>query len=297
MIGFHEQLLQYVVTGVTTGAIYALLAVGFVVIYNVTGVINFAQGESAMLGALLMVQFSSRLALPLPLALLLSLILVTAIGALLYGLAIRPARHASPASLIIITIGASIALRGAALMIWGTNSYLLPAFTPSPPLRLGSAVLRSQSLWVMGTTLVAVTGLFFFFQRTMAGKAMRACAVNRLAAQLMGISQVQMGVLAFGLGAALGAVAGAVIAPITYATYDMGTMLGLKGFVAAIIGGLTNPWGAVAGGLLLGVLEAVGAGVISSGAKDAIAFAVLVAILLFRPSGLMGGRQPAYGGL
>lgn len=297
MIGFHEQLLQYVVTGVTTGAIYALLAVGFVVIYNVTGVINFAQGESAMLGALLMVQFSSRLALPLPLSLLLSLILVTAIGALLYGLAIRPARHASPASLIIITIGASIALRGAALMIWGTNSYLLPAFTPSPPLRLGSAVLRSQSLWVMGTTLVAVTGLFFFFQRTMAGKAMRACAVNRLAAQLMGISQVQMGVLAFGLGAALGAVAGAVIAPITYATYDMGTMLGLKGFVAAIIGGLTNPWGAVAGGLLLGVLEAVGAGVISSGAKDAIAFAVLVAILLFRPSGLMGGRQPAYGGL
>jgi branched-chain amino acid transport system permease protein len=297
VISFHEQLLQYVVTGVTTGAIYALLAVGFVVIYNVTGVINFAQGESAMLGALLMVQFSSRLAWPLPVAFLLTLILVTAIGALLYGLAIRPARGASPASLIIITIGASIALRGAALMIWGTNSYLLPAFTPSPPLRLGSAVLRSQSLWVMGTTLVAVTGLYFFFQRTMAGKAMRACAVNRLAAQLMGISQVQMGALAFGLGAALGAVAGTVIAPITYATYDMGTMLGLKGFVAAIIGGLTNPWGAVAGGLLLGVLEAVGAGVISSGAKDAIAFAVLVAILLFRPSGLMGGRSPAYGGL
>jgi branched-chain amino acid transport system permease protein len=290
-------MLQYVVTGVTTGAIYALLAIGLVVIYNVTGVINFAQGESAMLGALLMVQFSSRMALPLPLALLLTLLLVTTLGALLYGLAIRPARDASPVTLIIITIGASIALRGGALMIWGTNSYPLRAFTVTPPIRLGSAVLRSQSLWIMGTGLVAVTSLYLFFQHTMAGKAMRACAVNRLAARLMGISQGRMGVLSFGLGAALGAAAGAVIAPITYATYDMGTMLGLKGFVAAIMGGLTNPWGAVAGGLLLGVLEAVGAGVISSGAKDAIAFAVLVGILLFRPSGLIGPRRHAYGGL
>lgn len=296
-MNFYHQLLQYIVTGVTTGAIYALLAIGFVVIYNVTGIINFAQGESAMLGALLMVALHTRLELPLPLALSVTVIAIAALGALIYQAAIRPAARAAPVTLIMITIGASIALRGGALMIWGTDSYPLPAYTPGPPIRLWSAVMSLQSFWVLGTALVAVAGLYLFFQHTLLGKAMRACSVNPLASQLMGISHRRMGMASFALGAALGAAAGAVIAPITYATYDMGTILGLKGFVAAVIGGLSNPWGAVVGGLLLGVLETSGAGLISSGAKDAIAFAVLLAILFFRPSGLLGGRRPAYGGL
>ncbi len=294
---FQDQLLQYVVTGLTTGAIYALLAVGLVAIYNVTGIINFAQGESAMLGALIMVSLRSKLDLPLPLAFVLTAGVVAAVGAILHWLVIRPARNASTITLIIITIGASIAIRGAALVVWGTDSYLLPAFTRGRPIQLWSAMVRLQSLWVLGTALVSVAGLYLFFQHTMLGKAVRACAVNRLAAQLMGISHDRMATLSFALGGALGAAAGAVIAPITYATYDMGAMLGLKGFVAAIMGGLTSSLGAVAGGFLLGVLEATGVGLISSGAKDAIAFAVLLVILFFRPSGLFGTRQDVHGGL
>ena len=294
---FKDQLLQYVVTGLTTGAIYALLAVGFVAIYNVTGIINFAQGESAMLGALLMVTLQGRMGLPLALAFVSTVVIVAAVGAALHRLAIQPARNASRVTMIIITIGASIVIRGAALIVWGTDSYVLPAFTRGRPIRVWSAVVQTQSLWVLGATLVSVIGLYLFFRHTTLGKAVRACAVNRLAARLMGVSYDRMGTLSFTLGAVLGAVAGAVIAPLTYATYDMGAMLGLKGFVAAIMGGLTSSPGAVAGGLLLGVLEATGAGLISSGAKNAIAFAVLLVILFFRPGGLFGARQDAHGGL
>lgn len=292
---FEQQLLQYILTGVTTGAIYALLALGFVAIYNVTGIINFAQGESAMLGALLMVTLRSRWNMPLPVAVPITVAAGAALGVLLYRLAIYPARQASPMTLIIITIGASITIRGGALMAWGTDSYPLPAFTQGEPLSLLGVVVRHQSLWVLSAGLVAVVGLYFFFQHTLLGKAVRACAVNRLAARLMGISHERMGALSFALGGALGALAGAVIAPITYATYDMGVMLGLKGFVAAILGGLTQTWGAVAGGLLLGVLESTGAGLISSGAKDAIAFGILLVVLLVRPNGLFGGRGQRLG--
>lgn len=296
-MAFQDQLLQYVVTGLTTGAIYALLGVGFVAIYNVTGIINFAQGETAMLGALLMVSLNGHMGLPLALAFALTVVIVAAIGATLHRLAIRPARNASTVALIIITIGASIAIRGIALVAWGTNSYSLPAFTGGRPLHLWTAVVLPQSLWVLGTAFVSVTGLYLFFRHTMLGKAVRACAVNRLAARLMGVNHDQMGTLSFALGAAMGAVAGAVIAPLTYATYDMGAMLGLKGFVAAILGGLASAPGAVAGGLLLGVLEATGAGLISSGAKNAIAFAILLIILFFRPGGLFATRRDASGGL
>lgn len=293
----REQLLQYVVSGLTTGAIYALIALGFVAIHNVTGVINFAQGESAMLGALLMVSLHGALRIPLAPAFLLAVVAVALAGVALQRLVIRPARNASTITLIIITIGASIAIRGMALVVWGTDPYSLPAFTPAPPIRLGGAVVRTQSLWVVGVMLASVLALYAFFQHTLLGKALRACSVNRLAARLMGINQDQMAALSFALGGALGGAAGAVIAPITYATYDMGAMLGLKGFVAAIIGGLTSMPGAVAGGLLLGVLETAGAGLISSGAKDAIAFAILLLVLLIRPSGLLGARQDTRGGL
>lgn len=296
-MGIQAQLLQYIVTGLTTGAIYALLALGFVAVYNVTGIINFAQGESAMLGAMLMVWLSNGMGVPLPLAFVGTVAAVAFLGATLHRLAIRPAREASAVTLIIITIGASIVLRGTALVAWGTESYALPAFTPGQPAQLGSAVVRLQSLWVLGTTLAAVAGLSLFFRYTALGKAVRACAVNRLAARLMGIRHDRMATFSFALGGALGAAAGAVIAPITYATYDMGALLGLKGFVAAVIGGLTSSLGAVAGGFLLGVLEALGAGLISSGAKDAISFAVLLAILFFRPGGLFGTQQDSHGGL
>jgi branched-chain amino acid transport system permease protein len=152
-------------------------------------------------------------------------------------------------------------------------------------------IVRAQSLWIWATVSLVLIGLFFFFERTMLGKALRACAVNRLAAELMGISASRMSMLAFGLAAALGAIGGTVLAPATRPTYDMGLMLGLKGFVAAIMGGLVSFPGAVVGGLVLGVAENVGAGVTKAGFKDIIAFAILVVILLVRPQGIVGGSR------
>ena len=294
---FHEQLLQYLVTGLTTGAIYALLAVGFVAIYNVTDVLNFAQGENAMLGALLMVTLHGHRGWPLVPAFALSVLLVALLGGILDRTILWPARDAPHVTALILTLGISIVLRGLALISWGSDPYRLDAFTAGRPVQLLSAIIPRQSLWVIGIMVVCVGGLFLFFQYTRLGRAVRACAVNRLAAPLMGINLCVMATLTFALGSALGAVGGAVVAPITLATYAMGGMLGLKGIVAAMMGGLTSAPRAVAGGLLLGVLEALAAGLISSGAKNAIAFAILVLILFVRPGGLARIRLTAHSGL
>ena len=294
---FHNQLLQYVVTGLTTGAIYALLAVGFVAIYNVTDVINFAQGENVMLGALLMVTLYGEMGLPLIPAFALTLVIVALVGAALYRLALWPARNDAHINTLIITVGASIVIKGLALVSWGTDPYTVDPFTPGPPVQLLSAVVSRQSLWVMGTTFVCVVGLYLFFQHTRLGGALRACAVNRLAALLMGINQFWMATLTFALGSTLGAVGGIVIAPITLAIYNMGGTLGLKGIVASLMGGLTSAPRAMVAGLLLGVLETMGVGLISSGFKDAIAFAILLIILFLRPGGLSKASLDAHGGL
>lgn len=287
-MSFSSQVLQFILSGLTLGGIYALIGLGFVTTYNVTGILNFAQGEFVMLGALITVALVA-LKLPIFLAIVLAVLVVALIGALMERLAIYPARHASLVTVIIITIGVSISIRGLALLIWGTDPYSLPAFSAGSPLSLAGASITPQALWVIGTAVAVVIALFFFFERTYLGKAVRACVVNKLAARLMGISPQLMSLFAVALSAGLGAIAGIVITPITLATYDMGLMLGLKGFVAAVLGGLTSISGAVLGGFLLGVLEALGSGLISSGYKDAIAFLILVLVLFIKPSGLLGG--------
>jgi len=191
---------------------------------------------------------------------------------------------------LILTIGASIAIRGTALIVWGTDPAALPAFSAGPPLSVLGATVVRQGLWVLGVAAVVFALLWFFFTRTYAGTAVRACALNARAARLMGIRVDRVFLLAFALSGAIGAVAGAVIAPITYATYDMGLMLGLKGFVAAALGGLVSPPGAIAGGFLLGLLESYAAGLVSSGYKDAVAFIVLIAVLLAQAAGWLPGR-------
>lgn len=293
----HEQLVQYLVSGLTTGAIYALLAVGFVAIYNVTDVLNFAQGENAMLGALLMVTLHGQMGWPLLPAFALSVLLVALLGGFLYRVILWPARNAPHVNTLILTLGISIVIRGLALVYWGSDPYALTPFTAGKPVPFLSAIVPRQSLWVLGAMSLCVGGLYLFFQYTKLGKAVRACAVNRLAAPLMGINLLVMATLTFALGSALGAVGGAVVAPITLATYAMGSMLGLKGIVAAMMGGLTSAPRAVAGGLLLGVFEALAAGLISSGAKNGIAFAILVLILFVRPGGLAKIRLEAHSGL
>jgi branched-chain amino acid transport system permease protein len=296
-VPFHEQLLQYLVTGLTNGAIYALLAVGFVAIYNVTDILNFAQGENAMLGALLMITLHGQLGWSLVPAFAVAVGLVGLLGGVLYRLILWPARNAPHLNALILTLGISIVLKGLALVYWGSDPYALAPFTAGSPVQVLSAVVPRQSLWVIGTAGFLVLALYLFFQTTRVGRAVRACAVNRRAAPLMGIHVGLMATLTFALGSALGAVGGAVVAPLTLATYAMGGMLGLKGIVAALMGGLTSAPRALVGGLLLGVLEALAAGLFSSGAKNAVAFAILVLILFLRPGGLARTRLEAHSGL
>ena len=294
------QYVQLILDGVRGGSIYALIALGFVVVFNVTGIINFAQGGFVMSGAMLAVAFNN-LDLPLPPALQLALAVVfgvvgtTIIGALVERLTIFPARHSHVLTLIIITVGVYIFMQGMALLIWGANAYSLPAFTTlaleDQILRSGGIMLKAQSLWIWGTLAVVLVGLYFFFERTLVGKALRACAINRRAAELMGINPSRMSLLSFAMAAALGAIGGVVLSPATRPIYDMGLKLGLKGFIAAIMGGMVSSPGAVVGGILLGVLENVAAGVTRAGFKDIFAFVVLILILFFRPQGIIGGGE------
>lgn len=281
------QLLQLLIAGLVLGVIYALIAVGFITVYNVTGIINFAQGEFVMLGAMLAVTLH-KYNLPLPLIILISVVAMALTGMLMQRLAIRPAKSASLVTFIIISIGISIALRGVALLIWGTNPYTLPAFSNQTGLECLGAHIQVQSLWILAITLLAFAGIFYFFEKTYPGKAVKACVINPNAAELMGINPQSMSLLAFAIAGGMGALAGVVITPITLASYDMGLMFGLKGFVAAVLGGLTSVPGALVGGVLLGVLESLGAGYISSGYKDALAFLILVLILFVKPDGLLG---------
>jgi len=284
-----EQLLQLLATGITIGSIYALVGLGFALIYNASDVVNFAQGEFVMLGAMATVALLNA-GLPLVLAGLGATLLTALVGLLLERFAIEPAAGASVVSTIIVTIGAAIFLRGVVLLLWGKGFHALPPFTGDTPIQFGGATLLPQSLWVIGVTALLVALVRAFFNRTLLGKALLACSFNRDAAQLVGIDVRVMLRLAYALSAALGALAGILIAPITFTSYEAGVMLGLKGFSAAIVGGIGNPMGAVAGGLLLGVLESLGAGFISSGYKDAIAFLFVLMVLFFEPTGLFGHK-------
>ncbi len=283
------EFLQFLFSGVTLGATYALVAVGFSIIYNASNVINFAQGEFVMLGGMSTV-FLIAAGLPMPLAAPLAVIVTALFGLVLERFAIEPSRGASVVSLIIITIGASITIRGLAQVIWDKEFHALPPFSGDQPIEILGATILPQSLWVLGTGAVIVVALQVFFNRTVLGKAIVATAHNPEAAKLVGINTRHVMLLSFGLSAALGALAGIIVAPITLTNYEVGIMLGLKGFCAAVLGGLGNGLGAVAGGLIVGVAEAMGAGYLSSEYKDAIAFVLILLVLLFMPRGLFGKR-------
>jgi branched-chain amino acid transport system permease protein len=284
------QFVQFLLTGLTVGAIYALVALGFAIIYNASHVINFAQGEFVMIGGMAAAGFVES-GLPLPLAALLAVGGAALVGLALEKLAVEPARGAPVVTLIIITIGASILLRGLAALVWDKKIHSLPAFSGEAPLKLGGATLLPQTLWVLGATVVTVALLWWFFNRTLTGKAILAVSHNRLAAQLMGISVRRVLLVSFGLSAALGALAGVLIAPISFTSWDIGVMLGLKGFAAAILGGMGSGPGAIVGGLALGLIESLGAGYLSSAYKDVFAFVIILASLIFLPDGLAGRRR------
>ncbi len=279
--------LQFLFSGITVGATYALVGLGFSIIYNASNVINFAQGEFVMLGGMATV-FLYDAGLPMPLAMAMAVAITVVAGMALERFAVEPAKGASIVTLIIITIGASIFLRGLAEVLLGRNFHSLPPISGSVSINIGGALLMPQSLWVIGGTIVCVTALGWFFNRTMTGKAMVASASNPVAARLVGINPNFILLLSFALSAMLGSIAGILITPISLAYPGVGIMLGLKGFCAAILGGLGNPMGAVLGGLIVGISEAMTAGYISSAYKDAVAFIIILGVLFLRPNGLFG---------
>ncbi|WP_028583915.1 branched-chain amino acid ABC transporter permease [Desulfogranum mediterraneum] len=284
---------QYLFAGVTYGAIYAIVAIGFNIIYNTTGIINFAQGEFVMLGG--MIAISLHQVMPLPLAITLAVALTMVIGAAIEIIFIRWLQSPSVLRLIIITIGVSILLREAALHIWGESIRSLPYFYGNEisSISLGSVHLSPQVLWVIAACGIMVAGLSLFFKYTPTGREMRACSANRTAAILCGISTRNMVTLSFMLSAGIGAVAGCVMSPITYTQYDSGTGLAIKGFTVAILGGLGNSMAAVAAGILLGIIEAFSVSVVPLAFQDAIAITILLAILFVKPHGLFGSSVAA----
>lgn len=292
-----DQFLQYLITGLYQGSIYALVALGFTIIYAVTRIINFAQGEFVMLGGMISFTLCVSAGIPMAAALIISVLVATGVGAIMYLLAIRTARNASVVSLIIITIGAAIFIRGIAGVEWGVDPVRPPHFTGDQSIAILGAYIDPQAIWIIGTTIVVTIFLHLFLTRTMVGKALKACAINPEAAGLVGINAKAMALVAFALAAALGGIGGAVMAPVTWTSYNIGVMLGLKGFVAASIGGFKSPLAAVAGGILLGLIESLAVGVdwgpFTSSYKDAIAIVVLLLILLIRSGRLAEEERTA----
>nr|WP_321465193.1 branched-chain amino acid ABC transporter permease [uncultured Desulfobulbus sp.] len=284
---------QYLFAGITYGSIYAIVAIGFNIIYNATGIINFAQGEFVMLGG--MISISLLHYLPLPWAIAGAVVITMLVGAAIEMLFIRWLKSPSVLRLIIITIGISILLREVALHIWGESIRSLPYFYGNEitTFSLGSVHISPQVVWVICACMVMVMGLNLFFRNTPVGREMRACSANRTAALLCGINARNMVTLSFMLSAGIGALAGCVMSPITYTQYDSGTSLAIKGFTVAILGGLGNSGAAVAAGILLGILEAFSVSVVPLAFQDAISITILLLILFVKPHGLFGSSDAA----
>lgn len=282
----YELFLQYILSGITVGSIYAIVAIGFNIIFNTTGIINFAQGEFLMLGGMISITLNTYM--PLPLAIIFAVIITGIVGAFIEMVFIRHLLNPSVLRMIIITIGLSIIIRESALHIWDEKVRSLPFFTgtDSSAISIFNARISFQALWVLGISAFIVVILQIFFKWTLYGQSMRACASNKTAAIICGINTKNMITLSFVLSAATGALAGAVISPITNTQYDMGTSLAIKGFTVAILGGLGNSSGAIIAGLLLGIIEALSISVMPLAYRDVISISILLIIICFKPEGL-----------
>jgi branched-chain amino acid transport system permease protein len=283
--------MQFLYSGLTSGSIYGLVALGFNIIYNTTGVINFAQGEFVMIGGMLIYTLFVVMGLPFLVS------FVGAVGgAFLLGIIferffIRMTKIKNELNLITVTIAASIILRDLAMHFWGRDSLPVKEFIPVFNIDMPGGVISSQSILVIVVSLVVAAGLNIFLKKSKYGKAMRASFDDPVAAETCGIKVSNIRVMSFAVAALLGAIAGVIIAPIMFVTYDDGIMTGLKGFSAAILGGLGNFGAAIVGGLLLGIFESFSASVIPSGLKDAVAFFVILLILFVKPDGLFGRKK------
>jgi len=280
---------QLLLPGLTTGCVYALIALGFVLCYNVSNVINMAQGEFVMLGGLLAGAMYVA-GIPLPFAVLLATLAGALLGAAQERLTLAPVRNSPQFIQVTITLGVAVILRGFALIFFGKDPIALPGFSGNGIFFLFDAILPVQTLWVWGATALMLVAMYFFLQHTDTGRAVRACSINPVAARLMGVNADQLTLIVFAVAGGTGALAGAVITPIVLANWDAGFLYGLKGFIGAIMGGLRSPTIAVVAGLGVGVAESLAAGYLSSGWKDAIVYGLLLAYLLVRGGVFVFGR-------
>jgi branched-chain amino acid transport system permease protein len=285
----HSDLfVQYLISGLIYGCIYSAIAIGFNIIYNATGIINFAQGEFAMLGG--MIAASLLRSMPLAAAISISIAATALVGVVVERAFLRRIARFGVMKMIIATIGLSIVIREAALLAWGESVRTLPFFTGNEVSSISflGAHFSPQVLWVALAIALVVAGLGAFFKLTLTGKAMRGCSASREGASLCGIRPDVLVTLAFGMSAAIGAVAGCVTAPLTQTHYAIGTVLSIKGFTVAAFGGLGNSAAAVGAGLILGVLESFSIIVVPEAYKDVVSIVVLLLVLFAKPSGLFG---------
>ncbi|WP_250004638.1 branched-chain amino acid ABC transporter permease [Actinoplanes sp. M2I2] len=281
-----EQLLGYVVVGLATGSTYAVIGLGIALVYQVSGIINFAQGDFVMLGGLTYAVAAESGAHPVAAAAI-ALTVTAGCGAALHLFVLSPARDAGHDRLIVLTIGASILIQGLALLVFGADQHFAGSFGGEHQFQAFGISISAQYLWCAAVAAAAATAVWALLTRSQSGRAMRALAADRETARLMGIAPLRTGLIALVIAAVLAAIGGIVLAPIQPPDATAGVPLGLKGFTAAVLGGLTSPLGAIAGGLLVGVVEAVVTGLVSSGYRDAVVYGLLVAVLLVRPGGLL----------
>lgn len=274
-------LIQYIFIGITAGSTYTLVALGFVIIFRSTEVINFAQGEFVVLGALIMIFLSAKMALSTVSAFILTIAIMAIVGGFFERVTIRFKGGTSVLSLIIITVGFSIMFQGAAMLVWGKDSYSLPYFFGDKPMTFWGATIHPQAIFVVCFSIVAMMVFYLFSRYTLLGKAMTACSENREAASLMGINPRKITLLSFVLSAVLGASAGIVITPITFIEYDRGLTFAIKGFAAAVLGGFGTV-GVMVAGFALGIIESLTAGLLGSSFKDAASLIILLSVLIFK---------------
>jgi len=279
------------VTGVTMGSIYALIALGYVTIYRTSRVVNMAQGAFVMFGAFFTYSFLSELGLPYWLSAILGIIGVAVVAVIMYLLVLRPLIKVSLVSIILATMALSILFENLALLRWGGYGKNVPAFSGDQAIFIGDVAVFRQSLWVIGLMILVLVGLHLLANFTRIGKQMTATANDPQAASLSGVNTGRMIILAFVISAAIGALGGIAITPINQTSYLSGGIYALSGFVAAILGGWGSSAGAVVGGLALGIIQSLVTGFLPAGYQDAIAYAVLILVLYFRPSGLLGVRS------
>lgn len=283
---------QIVISGLTVGAIYALIAIGFTIVFSTVRIVNFAHGEFVMAGGMLYAYLHAVQGLPVVGAVGLSILSCMALAWLVYELVLASVDKDNHIAQVMLTLGVGITLKGLAQVFIGKDTHFPPAFSAGAPIAVGSATIPPQTLWIVGSLALLLAGLYGLLRYTRVGKGMTAVSINHYAATLMGISPKRAAILAFVIAGMVGGAAGALLAPVASAHYDNGIFLGIKGFAAAILGGLGSPLGAVLGGIVLGLTESLTAGYVSSVYKDAVSLVLLLIILLARPQGLIGKRLP-----